>query len=256
MNAGMGAAFRAGIGLGSIKRKGDNRTAGVAKYRKGAFGRAAATSSASKWIGVKTNGYTRGLQRAYDKEKGYVDTFLTSLAFDTTGSIALLNTIPQNSAVTGRVGKKIAMTGLQCRGFIANQGTASANDCAYIIVYDKRPTGALPAITDVLVSINSFSMNNDSNAGRFRILKRWDGFLVGNLTFTGVVANAMTDIVAVGTDFWLDLKSASTVYKAAGTGAIGDIEEGALYLITIGGTASGPGNALGTMNFRVRFLDV
>ena len=47
----------------------------------------------------------------------------------------------------------------------------------------------------------------------------------------------------------------TTVYKAAGTGAIGDIEEGALYLATIG--VSAPGTAAASLQggFRLRFLD-
>ena len=57
-------------------------------------------------------------------------------------------------------------------------------------------------------------------------------------------------------DWWLDLKSKPVVYKAAGTGAIGDIEEGALYLVTIGQVAAGTAAAAARLAFRLRFLDV
>ena len=46
------------------------------------------------------------------------------------------------------------------------------------------------------------------------------------------------------------------VYKAAGTGAIGDIEEGALYLVTVGQVAAGTAAAAMRVAFRLRFLDV
>jgi len=196
--------------------------------------------------------YAKGLQRAYAKEKGYLDTPVAPYSLDTTGSVTLLNAVPQGAGVTQRVGKKIAMKGLQCRGLAQNGSTATANDVALMIVYDKRPTGALPAVADIILSpTTATSMNNDANAGRFSILKRWDAVLVGNLS---APAN-YTETSVLGTDFWLDLKSRSVVYKAAGTGAIGDIEEGALYLVTIGGQAATAGAAL-IAGFRMRFLDV
>jgi len=203
-----------------------------------------------------TAGYNKGLQRAYAKEKGYVDVGISAYALDTTGSVTLLNTVAQGAAVTQRVGKKIIMKGLQCRGQILNGSTAVSNDIAYMIVYDKRPTGSLPAVTDILVTASSLSMNNDNNAGRFRILKRCDDTLIGNESLTGAVANALTESTVKGADWWLDLKSAPVTYKAAGTGAIGDIEEGALYLVTVGDNSAGTAAAALQVNFRLRFLDV
>ena len=52
-------------------------------------------------------------------------------------------------------------------------------------------------------------------------------------------------------DWWLDLKSTPVVYKAAGTGAIGDIEEGALYLVTVGQVAAGTAAAAMRVAFRL-----
>ena len=189
---------------------------------------------------------------AASKETGYVDLTLASYALDTTGSVTLLNAVAQGAAVTQRVGKKIVMKGLQCRGYMQNNSAAIANDVAYMIVYDKRPTGALPAITDILVSVDASSLNNDNNNGRFQILKRCDEVLLGN---TNAAANYL-DSMYKSNDFWLDLKSRPVVYKAAGTGAIGDIEEGALYLVTVGNTAAGTSAAAMAAAFRLRFLDV
>ena len=98
------------------------------------------------------------------------------------GLVTLLNTVAQGAAVTQRVGKKIVMKGLQCRGNLQNGSTANSNDVAFMIVYDKRPTGALPTVSDILVSASSSAMNNDANTGRFSILKRHDDILIGNLT--------------------------------------------------------------------------
>ena len=188
---------------------------------------------------------------AMSKETGYLDTALASYALDTTGTITLLNAVPQGVAVTQRVGKKILLKSLQYRGISINGTTATVNDCAWIIVYDKRPTGALPSITDILVSVSSFSMNNDNNSGRFSIIKRQDFVLLGN----SVAAANQTDLMARSEDGFMSLKNLETVYKAAATGGIADIEQGALYLITVGNTAAGTAAANAFLSFRLRFLD-
>lgn len=206
--------------------------------------------------GFKSNFFR--LQRAPGmfRELGYVDVATADYALNTTGSVTLLNTVAQGAAVTQRVGKKIALKGLQCRGLMYGDSTAGINDVAYLIVYDKRPTGALPNITDILNAVSPTAMNNDANAGRFSILKRCDATLIGNASFTGAVANALTERTAQDADWWLDLKGRETVYKSAATGAIGDIEQGALYLVTVGGTAAGTADGVLTAGFRLRFLDI
>lgn len=200
--------------------------------------------------GFKANFFR--LQRAYKNEMGYVDVASTSYALDTTGTVTLLNVVAQGAGVSQRVGKKILLRSLQFRGNMQNGSTAAANDVAFMIVYDKRPTGSLPTITDILALATPTAMNNDSNAGRFSILKRVDEVLVGNIA----AAANYTEAAVKGSDWYLDLKNRQTVYKAAATGAIGDIEEGALYLVTIGGTAAGTTAASLFGTFRMRFNDV
>jgi len=206
--------------------------------------------------GFKANFFR--LQRApgLSRELGYIDIASANYACDTTGSVTLLNTIAQGAAVTQRVGKKVALKGLQCRGLSAANSTAVTNDIAYMIVWDKRPTGALPNITDILNSVSPVAMNNDANSGRFSILKRVDQLLIGNTSFTGAVANAITQDTALDETWWLDLKGRETVYKSAATGAIGDIEQGALYLVTVGDKAAGTAAATLAVGFRLRFLDI
>lgn len=192
---------------------------------------------------------------AMAKETGYVDVATATYALDTTGTVTLLNTVAQGVAVTQRVGKKIMMKGLQCRGNLQANTTAGLNDVAYMIVYDKRPTGALPAVTDILVAATANSMNNDNNAGRFQILKRCDETLIGNATFTGAVANALTEVTQKDADWYLDLKGKEVVYKAVASGAIADIEQGALYLVTVGNSVAGTAAAIAALAFRLRFWD-
>lgn len=181
-------------------------------------------------------------------ESGFVDTALAAYNFDTTGSIALLSTIPQGSSVNQRVGKKVHLRSLQCRGNVANNATATFNDCAILIVRDVRPTGALPAITDILVSATASSLNNDANSGRFQILRRLDFELIGNAT-------SLTEAAAKSSDFYLALNNKLWVAKALGTGTIADSEEGPIYIVTVGSGVAGTAAATAYLNFRLRFVD-
>lgn len=104
-----------------------------------------------------------------------------------------------------------------------------------MIVYDKRPTGALPTISDILASVEPNAPNQQDNIGRFTILRRLDVILLGNPTTTA----DMTSCTFKDGSFYLDLKGLPVVYKSAGTGAIGDIEQGALYSVAVGDHAAG-----------------
>lgn len=210
----------------------------------------------SAWDVAKAYKKPRGNPRAYvnpksllPKEDGYVDLASAAYNMDTTGSVALIATIPQGSSVSQRVGKKVLLKSLQCRGNAYSGATALVPQGTLLVVYDKRPTGSLPAVTDILVSANSDAFNNDSNAGRFKILKRMDFQFVG-------ASNAATSTApAFNADFYLKLNSLPCVFKAAGTGAIADIEEGALYIVTVG-TNAGTAGANAGLSFRTRYYDI
>lgn len=203
-------------------------------------------STSSRYNAVAKGLGRRGLSSS---ESGYVDLAYASYPCNTTGSITLIATIAQGTSVNQRVGKKVALKSLQIRGTAINDTTATVNDCAIIIVYDRRPTGSLPAITDVLDTANAGSFNNDANSGRFKILKRMDFVLTGNST-TPATGNEAKNL-----DCFLSLKGLQSVFKAAGTGAINDIEEGALYCITVGTQVPGTADANAGMGFRTRFID-
>lgn len=197
-------------------------------------------------------GVFNGLNRrsVASKETGFVDLAAANYNFDTTGSIALIATVPQGASVNQRVGKKIMWKSIQMRGRYANGTAALSNDCTLMWVYDRRPTGSLPAITDILVSASSLSFNNDANSGRFKILKREDFTLIGN---TGTPV--LTEVTIRSADCFQKVPLPAE-FQAAGTGAIGDISLGAIYLVTVGNTAAGTGAAIANVGFRTRFVDV
>lgn len=217
----------------------------VASQFRGKYVPTSSRSNAKARYGSKLN--RRGVA---SRETGYVDLAAAAYAADTTGSCTLIATVAQGASVNQRVGKKILWKSMQIRGQVITGATCTVAGAAYLVVYDKRPTGSLPAITDILVTANSNSFNNDANSGRFKILRRVDCELSGNST-TPATGNEVKDI-----NLYLDLKGLNGVFKAAATGAIGDIEEGALYFVTVGDTAAGATAISIQAGFRTRFVDV
>lgn len=184
------------------------------------------------------------------RETGFVDLSAATYALNTTGSVTLLATIPQGTSVNTRVGKKVVLKSIQGRGFIGTDTATTIVSTSFALIYDKRPQNALPAITDIFTSASSLTFNNDANSGRFRILKRVDAVLCGSSTAPS------TGLEILPADFFLDLKGLKCEFGAGGTGAIGDIATGALYLVSMGSTAAGTADANLIMGFRTRFVDV
>ncbi len=186
-----------------------------------------------------------------NKESGFVDLALTTLALNTTGTIILIATVPQGASTNERIGKKIMWKSMQIRGTVsADTATLTARG-AWMVVYDNRPDGSLPAVTDVLVTANSDSFTNDANSGRFRILKRMDYAMNGN----SATAAQNTSSTIFSVNEFLSLRSAKAEFMAAGTGAIGDISVGALYLIGVGNQAAGTGDGNAFVGVRTRYVD-
>jgi len=231
----------------SYKPTFDGSKEGQAKRRAEALAKQAANRAVQQ--ALNRQGRPSGVVRR-SGERNYVDVARAQYQCDTTGSITLLNTVAQGASVSQRIGKKWYMKSIQTHGFVQNGSTAISNLAAWMIVYDKRPTGSLPAITDILVTANSQAFNNDVNAGRFKIIRRWEQYLAGST----LAASAGGDTGCEASEY---IKiNLPVVNKAAGTGAIGDIEEGALYLVTVGNTAAGTAAASLDTGFRLRFVDM
>lgn len=186
-------------------------------------------------------------------EKHYTDTLEQTYNCDTTGSLVHINVIPAGSSQESRFGKKIRMISVQIRGHLSAESAVSTCLCAVLLVYDKSPGGALPNINAILESASSLALNNDDNAQRFKIVRRWETVVSGNPG-----AGERTSQTMIPFNQFVKLTSArDVVYKAGNTGLIGDILEGALYLITVGNQpAAGDFNAFLRATTRVRFIDI
>lgn len=192
--------------------------------------------------------------RKYRKDTGYVDTGNAgapiAFAFTTTGTVSLVaGGISQGSSVNQRQGKFINWKSMQIRGKVIPSGGAAAGSttvCTLLIVYDKQPTGVLPAISDILDAINSSAMNKDAASSRFRILKRMDYC---------VVASDASPYRVHRVDEFLDLRMKKCEFRAAGDGLIGDFAYGAIYAVSVGDHGVGANSADGALVFRTRFVD-
>lgn len=213
-------------------------------------GRSIAPMAPPSWIAQPSQRQVQAAVNSVKKRNAhFVDLAAAAYVLDTTGSITLLATIAQGVSDSQRVGKKAAYKSVQVRGSVASGTTATLNDVSLLIVYDREPTGALPNITDILNTANSRSFNNDTNSDRFKIVRRIDKVLIGNST------TPATGVESFNLDEYIDLKGMPIQFGNAGTGAIGDIKKGALYLVTVGNIAAGTAAASATLGFRTRFFD-
>jgi len=190
----------------------------------------------------------RQVMAARNKEAGYYDNGVITQAVNSTGYIALFCTLTQGPGATQRVGKRAFYKSIQWRSVISADTTTTSAIGAWLIVYDRRPTGVLPAVTDIINSLSPLAMNNDDNAGRFQIVHRRDFAVVGNTTTPSTGMEVISDCGFIKFRRQVD-------FKSAGTGAIGDIEQGALYYVSIGSVAAGTADATHSIIFRTRFTE-
>jgi len=182
-------------------------------------------------------------------ESNYVDLASASYACDTTGSLTLMATIPQGASVNQRIGKQANYKSALIRGSLTAGTTGTTADTTWMVVYDKRPTGALPLITAILTSISPRAFMNDDNTGRFEVVRRSDQVIIGNST------TPTTGGEQINIDVYIPLKGRPVTFESAGTGAIGDIDMGALYFVTFGDRAAGTAAPSLNAAFRVRYSD-
>lgn len=189
--------------------------------------------------------------RSQSLEAGYVDTAVASRAMsNSTATALLLNTIAQGSTDQTRVGKRVALKSLQIRGTVQGNSGCVAAHGALLIVYDKRPTGVLPGVTDILESMSSDAFMDASNSGRFDVIRRLDFDVQGTPG-----SNDSDDSFHVVNEY-IRLGNRPTVYKEVGTGAIADIAEGSLIAVFVGNTSHTTDlDILSNVGFRLRYVD-
>jgi len=185
-------------------------------------------------------------------EAKYVDIANAAYVCDTTGSVTHVSIVPQGTTVNTRVGRKCELKYFQMRGHIISGAATLECDYAVYLVWDEQPNKALAAVTDILDLSNSSALSKRENVQRFKILRKWTGLILGNITApaTGKEATRIDEYVRLPNGLIVVPTTADT------TGVIGDIITGALLLVTVGSVAPGTGAANLAMTARTGFADV
>lgn len=184
-------------------------------------------------------------------EKKALDTVSGVFACDTTGTISLISGIATGNDYTMRIGRKTTITAVQMQGYVAPFDTFT-NDCLcrIMLVWDKQPNGVLPAISAVLSQATSVSFINLDNRDRFRVISD-TRIMLGRVDTTATQAFSSS----YPEEFHIYKKvNLVTIYDGS-SNLIGDINSGALYLLTIGSSAVGTGG-IATVSTRIRFNDM
>lgn len=211
----------------------------------------ASTPASKKARGPAGAQIPRGFVTALAADSKFFDTAATQYAFNTTGAVTHLDIIPQGDTVSQRQGKSWQNTNLQVRGYIYNDTTATVNQVAMYIIWDRQPNKALAGVTDILDSAASYSFMKRENKGRFLCIKKWQRVLIGNTT------SPATGRESIVIDKWIKLPQECVAQATAAdtTGVIGNRVTGALLLLTVGSAAAGTSDATSVLGFRVGFKD-
>lgn len=161
--------------------------------------------------------------------------------------ITELNCIRQGAAFQNRIGAKVVMKSVEFTGELYSPGGATRGPFRLLLVYDRQPNGAFPAITDILydqpaAAVYYGSGVNMTNKSRFAVLR--------DLRLTLDPADTQTRLVHTYSKVRLE-----TEY-GGDAGTIADIRTGALYLVAFSGALTGADVvSLRNCISRVRFFD-
>lgn len=185
------------------------------------------------------------------KELKFVDVAAATYVGDTTGTITLLNGIAVGDDFTTRDGRQVTIKSVQVRGRVGPVDAGMVfNKSRLLLVWDNAANGAAATIADVLNAASSQSFPLVNNANRFTILVDRP-FTIGGFDTTATQAYSMAPACH---DIEI-YKRIDSVTQYSGTGAtIASVQNGALYMITIGDVAAGLGSVFGVTT-RVRFCD-
>lgn len=180
---------------------------------------------------------------------------------NTTGSITLLAVPVTGADYNARIGRKIMLKSIYCRGYGYQETVASGispipNQARFMLVADMQPNGAVPSITDILNTADSISQLNLNNRDRFRILAD-KTFVLGPVAYVSTATQSAAIAGAPG-PFQVKLYkrlNLEMIFNSVNGGTIADIASGALYAVWIGSRAAGATDANYYGSYRVRYAD-
>lgn len=196
-----------------------------------------------------------------------VDVPLQTQTITTSGNFLLLNGIVQGAAFYQRLGSRFQMKQINLRFnlYPVRTNAAQGENMRMVLFYDRQANGNPPtSISELLVTRDSagnptttpHSQQNVDKRSRFVIIKDWWQPLP-TLTYT---AGVITNLSAPANNQWngrtIGVKLPGLITQCDGaTAAIGDIETGSLYLLTLGNLASGAESHAVDVSARLFFYD-
>jgi len=195
---------------------------------------------------------TRIRRAPIHREKRYHDNAEANFYMGTTGNLNQINKISTGDNDYHRNGSSIMMGGVTLRGFYiggTSQGLPTIG--RLMVVYDKQPRGALPTLTDILVSATPVSLINGNHADRFTILfdKLYSVAGDGDTLSGAHPAGTIQEYIRV---------NLPAVWESLNTdGDISDVLKGGLYIVQIGSGPAADGEEAGRFRLatRVHFVD-
>jgi len=196
----------------------------------------------------------RGAIAAYGgrQELKYTDLAAATYVGDSTGTVTALNLIAVGDDNTTRDGRQVCIKSVQVRGHVfPTDNTVQNNLARMLLVWDNAVnSGALPTIATMLTAANAVSFPSVDQAQRFTIL--------ADMQFAiGAVSDVATQAFAASPNVYsinVYKKLNHIVQYSGTTAAIGSIQNGGLYLVTIGTAAANAGSTF-QLATRVRFTD-
>jgi len=157
-----------------------------------------------------------------------------------------INCIAQGATVANRIGNKVVVKSVQICAEVSSGAAAAVAGLRAMLVYDKQPNGAFPAIADILL---------DQPAGTGMALSSIN--IANKSRFVFIRDQFFTIDPGVGQEYILKLyaKGRWETEYGSNAGNIGDIKTGALYMLlfyTRYGTAV---PALSLFHSRIRYFD-
>lgn len=181
------------------------------------------------------------MQARVRDEMKTVDTTLSAgtLNFDNNSAVAArmqhINVVTQGTSAIQRIGKRLIMKAVQIRGVIKAASATTVQKCSLLLVYVRSVnsisgTTTLPAMTEIMTNQSANSLTNRDYAGKYKILRRWDFVVTGNITnpATGNEEKIFEEYIVFKKPLLTQFNSVGT------TGVYDQVEKGALLLISLG----------------------
>lgn len=161
----------------------------------------------------------------------------------TNASALVINQVPQNTTSNGRLGRRIAMTGVQIAGNVAvTVGGHSAQPVRMCLVYFPsmdRSVTAMPPHNVIWQAQDPRALRVLTDNTDFRVLKQW------TWNMGGVLATPACGLEQYYFNEVVPLNNLETVWSTANTdGTFNDMDKGALCIYMHGGALSTTANPI------------